>query len=168
MVSITILFLSCHNIVNLWLRYDIDNYSLFMNGIVIPYLLFSPLTLPIYYYLMGKNHPEKTIVIQFSSVIVNVIAFYALYRFTGFYSIILSNALSYFASYLLGVYYQKTFLQIRYRINRNNIFKLVIIIVSYVVLFYLILYKRFQIITKEDISRYFLNNKIAVSLYNRL
>ena len=135
---------------------------------------------------MGKNHPEKTIVIQFSSVIVNVIAFYALYRFTGFYSIILSNALSYFASYLLGVYYQKTFLQIRYRINRNNIFKLVIIIVSYVVLFYLIqyinnsvtitsvllitliLYKRFQIITKEDISRYFLNNKIAVSLYNRL
>ena len=186
-----ILFLSCHNIVNLWLRYDIDNYSLFINGIVIPYLLFSPLTLPIYYYLMGKNHPEKTIVIQFSSVIVNVIAFYALYRFTGFYSIILSNALSYLASYLLGVYYQKTFLQIRYRINRNNIFKLVIIIVSYVVLFYLIqyinnswlalsvtitsvllitliLYKRFQIITKEDISRYFLNNKIAVSLYNRL
>lgn len=54
-----ILFLSCHNIVNLWLRYDIDNYSLFINGIVIPYLLFSPLTLPIYYYLMGKNHPEK-------------------------------------------------------------------------------------------------------------
>ena len=185
------LFICCHDIITLWIGADVDNYSLFVNGIVVPYLLFSPLTLPIYYYLLGKNHPEKTIIIQFSSVIVNIISFYTLYHFIGIYTIILSNVLSYFASYLLGIYYQKKYLQIKYEVEWNDIFKLLKISILYILIFYfqqyidnnwiaisvtilmissitLILYKRLQIITSKDIEHYFLNNKIIVSLYNLL
>lgn len=185
------LFISCHDIITLWIGVDIDNYSLFVTGIVVPYLLFSPLTLPIYYYLLGKNHPEKAIIIQFSSVVVNVISFYTLYHFIGIYTIVLSNVLSYFASYLLGIHYQKKYLQIKYNVEWRNIYKLLKILFFYVLIFCvqqyisnnlisisvtiimisgitLVLYKRFQIITPKDIEHYFLNNKIIVSLYNLL
>ncbi len=186
-----ILLFSSHDIVALWIRYDITNYSLFIIGIVVPYLVLSPLTLPIYCYLLGKNHPEKTIIIQFSSVIVNIVAFYILYHIIGIYAIILSNALSYLASYLLGVYYQKRYLQIQYKINWNSIFKMLIIFIVYMGLYYLLqfihnywiaiiitvtsvllvtalLYKHFQIITKDDIECYCLNNRLVISLYNLL
>lgn len=187
----SMLLICCHCVIKLWIGSDVNNYALFVNGIVVPYLLFSPLTLPIYYYLLGKNHPEKTIIIQFSSVVVNIISFYALYHFIGIYTIILSNVLSYFASYLLGIYYQKIFLQIKYKVEWNDIFKLLKLCILYAIIFSCqqfikndwiaiivtiiaissttpILYKRLQIITLKDIEHYFLNNKTVISLYNLL
>ncbi len=187
----SILLLSCKDIVILWLRTDIYNYTLFISGIVVPYLILSPLTLPIYMYLMAKGHPEKTIIIQLSSVIVNIFSFYILYNFLGIYTIIISNILSYLASFLLGLYYQYIYLGIKYHPVWRNYINLCILIIGYFIVGYLQqyinnelisilfvivlilivtlkLYKRFTIITRNDITHYFLDNKFIVSLYNKL
>ena len=82
-------------------------------------------------------------------------------------------------------------MEIEYKIKWNCIFKMVIIFIVYMGLYYLLqfihnywiaiiitvtsvllvtalLYKHFQIITKEDIERYCLNNRLVISLYNLL
>lgn len=185
------LAVTCHDIVTLWLSRDISNYTLFIVGIVVPYLVFSPLTLPIYLYLIAKGHPGKTIVIQFTSVIVNIVSFYLLYHWIGFFVIILSNVLSYLSSFILGLYYQGKFLNIKYSISWTTYLKFAILMMAYVgigccikfipnelisiiisiiliLIFTLILYKRLGIVYRKDITRYFSDNKYVVSLYNIL
>lgn len=140
---------------------------------------------------MAKGHPEKTIVIQLLSVIVNILSFYSFYYFLGIYTIIVSNILSYLASFLLGVYYQYIYLNIKYHPIKRDYINFFILIIAYIIVGYfqrlinnelisiafvaililvvtLKLYKRLAIINRNDITHYFLDNKIIVSFYNKL
>lgn len=182
------LFIGCEEIVSLWLRTDVFNYTIFIIGLVIPYLIFSPLTLPIYIYLTAKGHPEKTIVFQSLSVIVNICTFFILYKFTDEYTIIISNVLSYFFSYLLGLYYQNKYLAIQYRLNHLYTLKMMTLLSAFSVVYFLKfyigsdilrllftsiavsfitawMYKHLKLITPYDITRYFSDNKVANSIY---
>lgn len=186
-----LLFVGCAEIVALWLGTDIFNYTVFIIGLVIPYLIFSPLTLPIYLYLTAKGHPGKTIVFQLVSVIVNISFFFVFYQLIGEFTIIVSNVLSYFFSYLLGLYYQKKYLAIHYRFNRLYILKILILITSFMIIyifkFYISsdilrlifttfsiplltvwIYKHLKIVTHDDLSRYFADSKIANSIYKKI
>lgn len=186
-----ILLGTCHDIVTLWLSTDIINYTIFILGIVVPYLLFSSPTLPIYLYLIAKGHPEKTITFQLITVVVNIVTFYLLYYPLGIFSIIVSNGIAYCASFLLGLYYQRKYLNIKYTLNikkmRNYIalvilyigiclFQLVTINEIYSILLILfaifvttlIAYKHLHIVSSNDILRYFSENKFIISLYHKL
>ncbi|MBC8594465.1 oligosaccharide flippase family protein [Oscillospiraceae bacterium N12] len=186
-----LLSLGCRDIVTLWLQTDINQYTLFIVGIVIPYLIFSPLTLPIYLYLMAKGHPGNTIVIQLSTVIANIISFYLFYNLCDLYTIIISNGIGYFVSFCLGIYYQKKYLNIRYHFNAQILFKYFSLISIYIIIsifqflisdaicsiiFVAVMitgvtvlgYKHLHIISMDDVLRYFSENKFIVSLYNKL
>ena len=186
-----LLGLECKDIVTLWLQTDINQYTFFITGIVLPYLVFSPPTLPIYLYLMAKGHPDKTIVFQLITVVSNVILFYLLYKSCGFYTIILSNGISYFISFCIGLYYQKKYLNIRYYSNINILLKYCVLFLFYIAIglsqlfihheitsiifttitvigITTIAYKHLQIISMDDILRYFSENKFIISLYNKL
>ncbi len=186
-----LLLLCSYDIVVLWLKIDVENYAIFINGIVIPYLLFSPITLPIYLYLIAKGYPERTIVFQLLSVIVNVFVFCVLFNFCGIYTVILSNCFAYLASYLLGLYYQKKMLNISYHFRWTIAIKYLILILTYsicgliiyfvhheilsiIIAVMLVLlstvwcYKHLHLVEKEDIVRYFSDNVIIHKIYNLL
>lgn len=190
-VCLMLLF-TCHDIVTLWLQTNITYYSYFIIGIAVPFLLFSPPTIPIYLFLLAKGHPEKTIVFQSFTVIANMLLFISLYPFIGLYSILAANALECLGSFLLGVYYQYKYQRITYRIPRITEVRRYAILLgvylciggtgyfitnSYLALSYNIclllistiyLYKYLSIIRKEDVDRYFSENRFIVSLYNKL
>ncbi|WP_321426767.1 oligosaccharide flippase family protein [uncultured Bacteroides sp.] len=186
-----LLIITCKDIVTLWLRDDITNYSIFIIGLVIPYLVFSPLTLPIYIFLLAKGYPEKTIIFQTLSVIVNILTFYLLFSLIGMYTVILSNALSYLASYILGLYYQNKFLNIKYEFkiryilcitcvilmliavdltsltfNKEMIRILYIIIISIPLIIWF--YKKLKLVNQEDLKRYFGSNILIITIFNRI
>lgn len=186
-----ILLLTCYDIVTLWLRTDIINYTFFIVGIVTPYIILSPLTLPVYLYLLAKGHPGKTIVMQASSVVVNLLFFYLFYRVLGIYAIILSNALSYLASYLLGIYYQYKYLDIKYFFDPKQVLLFVLLLLCFAAIsgvrlfvsnewLYICIiavgisavavkyYKCFNFVSREDIERYFPGNKFITALYNKI
>lgn len=186
-----LLGLGCHDIVTLWLQTDVDQYTFFIIGIVLPYLIFSPPTLPIYLYLMAKGHPDKTIIFQLITVLSNVVLFYLLCGFCGFYTIILSNGIAYFFSFCTGLYYQKKYLNIRYHLNINILLRYGVLIFIYAIIgisqsFILneissiifiaitvigatiFAYKHLRIISMDDILRYFSENKFIILLYNKL
>lgn len=79
------------------------------------FLLFVPPTYPIYQYLYTKSLAGKTVWIQFVNVFVNVLVFLSFYPFCGLYTILYSNAIAYFCSFMLSVYYMKKFILIDYQ-----------------------------------------------------
>ena len=186
-----ILLGTCHDIVTLWLSTDVINYTIFILGIVVPYLLFSSPTLPIYLYLIAKGHPEKTITFQLITVVVNIVTFYLLYYPLGIFSIIVSNGIAYCTSFLLGLYYQQKYLNIKYTLNIRKMWNYIVLVMLYIgiclfqlvtineiysillILFAifattLIAYKHLHIVSSNDILRYFSENKFIISLYNKL
>ena len=119
------------------------------------------------------------------------ILFYLLYKSCGFYTIILSNGISYFISFCIGLYYQKKYLNIRYYSNINILLKYCVLFLFYIAIglsqlfihheitsiifttitvigITTIAYKHLQIISMDDILRYFSENKFIISLYNKL
>nr|WP_321378131.1 oligosaccharide flippase family protein [uncultured Bacteroides sp.] len=171
------LIITCKDIVTLWLKVDVTNYSIFIVGLVVPYLIFTPLTQPIYTYLLAKGYPSKTIIFQLSSVIINITSFYLLYLFIGMYSVIISNILSYFSGFILGLFYQSKFLNIKYIFNVTFLLKIICIftifaifslvstflnvtliriIFSLVMILFstLLLYRKLKILSLEDLKNY--------------
>lgn len=186
-----LLIITCKDIVTLWLRNDITNYSIFIIGLVIPYLIFSPLTLPIYIFLLAKGYPEKTIIFQTVSVIVNISIFYFLFSLIGMYAVILSNAFSYLASYILGLYYQNKYLNIKYEFeiryilcitcvllmliaidltslafNKEIIRILYTIIISIPLIIWF--YKRLKLVNERDLRHYFGSNILIITIFNKI
>lgn len=190
-VCLMLLF-SCHNIITLWLQTDVVYYTYFIIGIAVPFLLFSPPTIPIYLFLLAKGHPDKTIVFQCFTVVTNLVLFILLYPFAGIYSIFIANALECMGSFLLGIYYQNKYQEICYRFPKvKEIIKYAFLLFiysyigftgyyitdSYLAFLYSVclttiatvyLYKHLHIVCKKDIEHYFSENKFIVSLYNKL
>lgn len=183
-----LLTILCEDIVTLWLRTDVVNYSIFIVGIVVPYLFFSPLTQPIYTYLLAKGHPEKTIVLQLTAVLVNLFTFCTVHKLFGVYTLILSSGLSYMSSYILGIYYQRIYLHIKYKLSIKSIlFSLStgilfvlnaivsmfinnewinIFLITFILSFTtLLLYRRLKVLDMEDLNRYLGNNKVINRLF---
>ena len=103
-------------LIKLWL--GVENFlqiSIFAITLTLTMLMFSPPILPIYQYLQAKNMADKTIWIQTSSVLVNIIIFFTLYNVIGLYSILVSNTLALFASFMVGNYYQIKYLGVKIR-----------------------------------------------------
>ncbi|WP_321437112.1 oligosaccharide flippase family protein [uncultured Bacteroides sp.] len=186
-----LLIFTCKDIVTLWLQIDVINYSIFITGLVIPYLIFSPLTLPIYIFLLAKGYPERTIVFQMLSVIVNILAFYFLFSLTGMYTVIISNVLSYLASYILGIYYQNKFLNIKYEFKVKYILRIACVLllltvigltslafnkemirILYTIIIFIPLivwsYKRLELVNQNDFKRYFGGNILIMNIFNKI
>ena len=190
-VCLMLLF-TCHDIVILWLQTNDWYYTYFIIGIAVPFLLFSPPTLPIYMFLLTKGHPEKTIIFQSFTVLTNLLLFFLLYPFVGIYALLVANALECLGSFILGIYYQYKYSRIIYRTHKATevrsytlLFLAYLcigwtgyyILNSYLAIFYIIcllpiatiyLYKHLDIIGEKDIERYFSENRFIVSLYNKL
>ncbi|MBP3354247.1 MAG: oligosaccharide flippase family protein [Bacteroidales bacterium] len=97
-------------LVKLWLGEDYTTITLiYILAITISYILFSPPILPIYYYLQSKNMADRNIYMHLGAVIVNIVVFFVVYKYIGVYAILISNTISIFFTYLLGIYYMKKY-----------------------------------------------------------
>jgi len=112
-ISITLIF-TLPILIKLWLGdNNLAETTIGIIAITVSMLILSPSVVPIYHFLLAKNHAEKTIYIQLSSVITNLIVFLFLYKSIGFYAILFSNSFAFFSSFVMCNYYQLKFLQIK-------------------------------------------------------
>jgi O-antigen/teichoic acid export membrane protein len=167
-------------LVQIWLGTESNQAtSIFVITLTASLLIFSPPILPIYQYLSAKNKADKNVLIQLSSVIVNAIIFFTFYRILGIYTILLSNSLAYFASFLIGNYYQFKYFGADFWKERYFYLKLIgfgigctllcllirlfvpigiwdlVIYPALVGTVFLYFVRRFQLITINDIDTYF-------------
>jgi len=167
-------------LVKLWIgEHNYFISSVFVITMSTTVLIFSVPILPIYQYLAAKNLGDKNIWIQLSSVVVNIIIFFALYKVIGLYSILISNTLAFLASYSLGNYYQGKYLDIIFRNEMLFYFQIFIyalfctagcLIIRYLIpvgLWDLLIYpiiviasfifyvRKMELITKLDLELYF-------------
>lgn len=97
-------------LVKLWLGEDYTTITLiYILAITISYILFSPPIFPIYYYLQSKNMADRNIYMHLGGVILNLVIFLMLYKLAGEYTILLSNTISVFFAYILGIYYMRKY-----------------------------------------------------------
>ncbi|MDO5572196.1 MAG: oligosaccharide flippase family protein [Bacteroidales bacterium] len=93
----------------MFLEFPPETIYLFTVSLTVSLLLFSPGVYPIYVYLSTKNKASKTINIQMISVVVNLLLFFALYKYVGSETIVISNSAGYFFSFILCIWYQKKY-----------------------------------------------------------
>ena len=141
------------------------------------FLLFVPPTYPIYQYLYTRLLAEKTVYIQCINVFVNLVIFIASFKILGIYTILLSNSMAYFCSYILSMYYLKkyvgkihtdffftkicTLLFLLIGISSiyffAHTFSLLDIIVypTIIISLFILITSHFTLITQNDINKYF-------------
>lgn len=108
-VSLLIIF-TFPILVKLWLGNEYNTITLIYIVIIsVSYILFSPPILPIYYYLQSKNMADKNVYMHLGAVLTNILVFFLVYKFTGAYSILVSNTISIFFTYILGIFYMKRY-----------------------------------------------------------
>lgn len=177
-------------IISLWIGGEyVNTISITTFFITAIYLLFSSTMIPMYNYLMSKGHAEKTIYIQLTNSVINIIFIFLLYNPLGFYSFVISYSLAIISSFLLMLYYQKIILNslifdnlqsliklgIVFAINLTISYILQIIILNYVLQIITIslqvfvctiwLYRILEIFKIQDIKRYFgADNNITKTL----
>ena len=97
-------------LVKFWLGEDYTITTLiYILAITISYIIFSPPILPIYYYLQSKNMADRNIYMHLGAVFVNLTTFFVVYKHIGVYAILISNTVSIFFTYLLGIFYMKKY-----------------------------------------------------------
>ncbi len=140
---------------------------------------------PNYHFLTIKGHPEKTIVMQFVNLSVNIIIFFGFKSLLGYYSAILGNFIALIASTVVNLYYQKKYLNSLIWDSLAQFFKFcsitaIILFANIIVMnFHLpylksllliplinifgavLLYRFFSMITPSDIQTYLGNSKYA-------
>lgn len=111
LVTVVLVFTS-KILIYLWIGNvsDIDDLSLYVLVLCGSFLLFVPPTYPIYQYLYTRLLAAKTIYIQSVNVLVNLILFLLLFKWCGIYTILISNSIAYFCSYLLSMHYLDRYL----------------------------------------------------------
>jgi O-antigen/teichoic acid export membrane protein len=123
-ISIVIIF-TFPFFLDLWLGDKLnDNIMVFSIVMSVSVMLFSSSVLPIYQFLLAKNLPEKTILIQIVQSLVNVVVFFSVYKIFSVYAILVSNTFGFIASFTLCQYYQLKY------IGRTSIFEKVILFKS--------------------------------------
>lgn len=104
--------------------------TLFVSVLCGSFLLFVPPTYPIYQYLYTKSLAGKTVWIQFMNVSVNVFVFFLVYRFCDLYTVLYSNFIAYFCSYLLSIYYVKKYIHFDIREMSEFFIKIIILLLA--------------------------------------
>ncbi|MBS4036035.1 MAG: oligosaccharide flippase family protein [Ignavibacterium sp.] len=177
-------FYGANTVVNLWLGDDFTLVAASISYLISAYLL-SIIMLPNYQYLTYKGFPGKTIIMQLSNVIVNILLFFFTYEYLAFYAIIVGNIGALIFSTIQGFYFQKKYLNnfvfekldefykwitiigltffighIVTSIQLNKIIQLILLVVS-VITFYFYFLRQFKIFNSKDISTYFGQNYFA-------
>ena len=176
-IIISVLFVMPY-LLMLWLGMDnIQQITLFVVTLTASFLALSPVVLPAYNYFAAKNMAEINVWAQLSSVIVNVLVFLGTYKFIDMYAILLSNTAGYFASFSVLKYNQIKYsgnpidwyyvrkLAILFLfvflpcvcfsyLDINEMFRAVLSILT-VILFFILGIRFLNILTKDDIIRYF-------------
>lgn len=178
-IALTLAF-SFPILVKLWLVVqNAEMAATYVIALTVTVLLFSFPILPTYQYLIASHKADKTIWMQFFSVVFNFVLFICFYKILGLYTIILSNLAGYLVSFLLGSYYQQKYLGANFSANRVYYLKLlglgVICLTSCIGVHFLVrmslfdlviypvvivtlstIYARWQnLITQHDLTRYF-------------
>jgi O-antigen/teichoic acid export membrane protein len=96
--------------VSLWMGPNNEIIAVSIKYITSSFLVFSIPVIPLYFFLQAKNLPSKTIAIQITNTVSNVIFILILFPFIGFYAVIAGSCLSILSSFLVSVYYQKKYL----------------------------------------------------------
>jgi O-antigen/teichoic acid export membrane protein len=114
-ISIIVIFLMPF-LLKLWLGpQNLQQTSIFVIIMSSSLLLLSPPVFLIYQYLAAKNMAEKNFCVQLTSAIVNVIIFFMFVNKFGIYSILFSNTLGLFSSYIICISYQHIYWGINFR-----------------------------------------------------
>ena len=170
---------SITTLIEFWIGPNTQQIS---NGLIIlisSYLI-SIILMPNYFFLTVKGYPEKTIVVQLSNVIINLLLFYLLLNKFLFNAIIYGNAGALLFSTLLLVFYQHKYLDsyifegasqffkwlllgsllylIGYLINSFTFidsYKKLLILGLSIVTFFILFIRTFKILNRDDLKRYF-------------
>jgi O-antigen/teichoic acid export membrane protein len=184
-ITVAIFFITAP-FINIWLS---SNNELIINGVIYLSISFlvSLITTPNYQYLIAKGMAQKAARLQLVNVISNLILFFTLYQYFGYYAAIISNCSSIILSFALSLYYQHKYLNslifdtpsqlfrfiiavfllfmITYIFNNvitEIIDNLIIKMIStgfFILVFSILLYRYLKIITVDDVKRYFYFNK---------
>ncbi len=165
-------------ILSLWLGSDIVLISRTTIAIVSAFLLFSSATTPYYQYLIAKDYASKTIVLQASNVVFNIIFFFVFLKPLGFAAAIIGNVSAILSSFIVTLYYQRKDFNGLIFDSTKQFVKLLIIFISLIVIGLLIsfglnsdilrisvipfiillctvlMYRQMHLITNADIIRY--------------
>jgi O-antigen/teichoic acid export membrane protein len=186
---IVIIIVLMQPFMSIWIGNDSEIIAFTSIALISFHLAFSSTVIPVYYYLMVKDQVNKTIIIQLVNALINILVFFLTFSLIGYYSIVVGNVVGIFISFLLCLHYQNKYLNSLifdsfsqfYKLTLsflilyisglilndllNEIFALNFILIPiFIFLLAVILYKFFNLITSNDIYRYF-GNKNKYALY---
>lgn len=102
------------------------------------YLLFSSTMIPQYLFLMSKGHAGKTILIQLTNTISNLIIILLIFKYFGYYSFLIAYVFAIVFSFMLMLYYQKNLLGSFIFSSFSQVTKLIGVFIVNVIIVYLI------------------------------
>jgi len=192
---IAIVILVMYPFITLWLGNNIAIISITAIIIINFHLIGSGTVIPIYQFLLAKDLPQKTIILQLSNVFFNALFFMLTVKILGYYALIIGNVMAILSSFILSLYYQKKYLNSLIFDSFSQIFKItftliILILIGYAIKYLLngysililfiipfvifvvtiLLYKYLKLININDIHRYFGENntvsRILANIYN--
>ena len=127
---VAVIVFALPSFVNLWLRQN-GSIIAFTSVIIISFhLVGSSTVIPNYQFLLAKDLPQKTIILQSSNVIFNSAVFLATVHFLGYYALILANMTAITSSFLLSLYYQHRYLQSLIFDSRKQLFDVAVVFLA--------------------------------------
>lgn len=184
-------FFVSNSLAQLWIGRSVSQLAISFNYIILANLM-ALVLFPNYQYLTAKDHAGKTILLQGSNVVFNAFIIAVTFNFMGFYSFVAGHFAALLSGFVMGLYYQKKYLNSLIFDNCKQIFNLlsfvVLIVIAGFILNYLIknpylhiilipillyvlvipLFRLLKIITLEDISRYIGKNNILSDFLSKL
>ena len=189
-IAVPFIVLFCFTIrpfVNMWIGNNTLIISQTAAVIVSAFLIGSCCIIPFYYFLLSKNHPEKTIVLQSANALASLCFFILTFKWAGYYAALIGSAGGILSSFTISLYYQRKYLHIKF-ITYNDLLKLIAICIINICLCYLayisitgnlvkllviplvvcfttlILFNRFNVFSEEDFNRY-IGDSVILSKY---
>ena len=188
-LALSIVIVLMPSFMSIWIGNNSEVIAFTSIAVISFHLAFSSTVIPIYYFLMVKDQVNKTIVIQLVNTLINILLFFLTFRLIGYYAIVLGNVVGIFVSFLLCLHYQKKYLNSLIFDSFSQFYKLIlsfiilcvsglmlndllndffvlnfILVPIFIFLLVVVLYKIFNLITPNDIYRYF-GNKSRYALF---
>jgi len=163
--------------INVWLKQNVEVVSISTILIVSAHLLYTAI-IPNYYYLLAHGRAGKIVLVHSVLLVLNILVFFLMYRYIGYYAAVLGNVVSILASFFSFLYFQNRYLSSLFfdsleqftkllsaaalllglglSLNfflPSNVSRILIdpIVIAAASVF---LYRHFGMITREDIARY--------------
>jgi O-antigen/teichoic acid export membrane protein len=107
---IAVVVLTVKPAVSMFFLSNVDAIAVTVACIVSASLLASISVIPNYQFLLAKGHVRKTLIVQCTNVIVNVLVLLLVAPWVGYYAVVAANVLATLSSGGLLLYYQRRFL----------------------------------------------------------